>query len=179
MEQGESLPCLPRPTHPDSFLTAQVFDLAGYAVTAPAVFQTLPSLGEPDDEVIDLFSQDVRDLFVDGLPETVDEAVLQLEDAGLFGEVIAVLDENDLAGDALLRGSGASPGPAEVSVDVSQGFRGDTWCSSRRSTVSVRSVCASTQPDPRSGDGPGNGFGGWGRCSTSARSTGWSRRIES
>ena len=61
---------------------------------------------------------------MDGLPETVDEAVRQLEDAGLLGEVIAVLDENDLAGDALLRGSGASPGPAEVSVDVGQGIPG-------------------------------------------------------
>ena len=55
VEQGESFTLSAETDASDSFLTAQVFDLAGYAVTAPAVFQTLPSLGEPDDEVIDLF----------------------------------------------------------------------------------------------------------------------------
>ncbi|MEM9038387.1 MAG: hypothetical protein AAGD33_00690 [Actinomycetota bacterium] len=101
-----------------SFLTAQAYSPRGVLLDTPAVYQPLPTVEQLPAEVIELFPQEVRDLFADGLPATVEEAIAQLNEADLLDEVTSVLNQNDVAVDALLGGSAASTAPARVSLDV-------------------------------------------------------------
>ena len=84
----------------------------------PAGHQPLPTVEQLPAEVIELFPQEVRDLFADGLPATVEEAIEQLNEADLLDEVTSELNQNAVAVDALLGGSAASTAPARVSLDV-------------------------------------------------------------
>ncbi len=61
--------------------------------------QPLPS--ELPEEVTALFSQEVLDLFADGLPATIQEATEMLSEAGLLEEVTTVLADNPEANDAV------------------------------------------------------------------------------
>lgn len=107
----------------DSLLSLDVLDPAGFSTGDSAVFQPLPSVNELSPEIVALFPPAVRDLFADGLPATVDEAIAQLTDEGLLDEVIAVLSQNPEAADAFLAAPPtASADPALVSVQVGSGF---------------------------------------------------------
>ncbi len=73
---------------------AQLFEwndgfLALYTEYTP---QLLPT--ELPESVVAQFPQEVQDLFVDGLPPTIDEAIAMLEDAGLFDEVSDIVTSN-------------------------------------------------------------------------------------
>ncbi|MFT4656431.1 MAG: hypothetical protein ACI8V4_000594 [Ilumatobacter sp.] len=54
--------------------------------------QALPT--EIPEEISTQFSQEAKDFFADGLPATIDEAITQLEEAGLYEEVRAVVLAN-------------------------------------------------------------------------------------
>ncbi|MEM8748117.1 MAG: hypothetical protein AAGF91_15555, partial [Actinomycetota bacterium] len=118
VDDGESWNFVARSDASSGFLTAQAYSPRGGLVGTPAVYQPLPTVEQLPAEVIELFPQAVRDLFADGLPATVEEAIAQLNEADLLDEVTAVLSENDVAVDALLGGSTASTAPARVSIDV-------------------------------------------------------------
>lgn len=73
---------------------AQLFEwndgfLALYTEYTP---QLLPT--ELPEAVVAQFPQEVQDLFVDGLPPTIDEAITMLQDAGLFDEVSDIVTSN-------------------------------------------------------------------------------------
>ena len=72
--------------------------------------QPLPE--EFTDAVSEVFPQEVRDLFADGLPATIEEATAMLSEAGLLDEVADVLAENPEANEAVF----ASERPAPTSV---------------------------------------------------------------
>lgn len=61
--------------------------------------QALP--GELPDEISEKFSQEVIDFFADGLPPTIDEAIAQLQEAGLYEEVEAVVLADSTVFDAI------------------------------------------------------------------------------
>ncbi len=106
-----------------SRLSLDVFDPAGFSTGDSAVFQPLPSVNELSPDLVAHFPPAVRDLLADGLPPTVDEAGVQLTEAGLIDEVIAVLSQYPEAADAFLAAPPpASAGPALVSVQVGSGF---------------------------------------------------------
>jgi hypothetical protein len=61
--------------------------------------QALPT--ELPEEISTQFSQEVNDFFADGLPATIDEATTQLQEAGLYEEVEAVVLANPAVFDAI------------------------------------------------------------------------------
>jgi hypothetical protein len=106
-------------------LVATVYGPGGFRTGPVSVYQPLPSVDRLPPEVVELFSDEVQELFAEGLPATVDEAVAELSAAGLLDEVIEVLSTNDIAADALLGAQDAAePGPAELSIDVGGSGRG-------------------------------------------------------
>ncbi len=62
--------------------------------------QPVPLPSDLPPEIVELFSEEVRELFPEGLPSQ-DEAIEILQDAGLFDEVMAVLSDHPEASDAL------------------------------------------------------------------------------
>ncbi|MFT6390938.1 MAG: hypothetical protein ACJA14_000445, partial [Ilumatobacter sp.] len=56
---------------------------------------------ELPEEISTQFSQEVNDFFADGLPATIDEATTQLQEAGLYEEVEAVVLANPAVFDAI------------------------------------------------------------------------------
>ena len=107
----------------DSLLSLHVFDPDGFPTGDSAVYQPLPSVNELSPDIVALFPPAVQDLFVDGLPPTVDEAIAQLTEEGLLDEVVDVLGQYPEAADAFLAAPPpASADPAQVSVQVVRGF---------------------------------------------------------
>jgi hypothetical protein len=78
--------------------------LAGRVNDTP---QPLPT--ELPEEISALFSQEVLDLFADGLPPTINEATAILSEAGLLDEVTAVLAANPEANDAVFSVESTDP----------------------------------------------------------------------
>lgn len=72
-------------------------------------YQPQPLPSELPEEVTALFSQEVLDLFVDGLPPTIDEATTMLSEAGLLDEVTQVLSEHPEANAAVFSSDRAVP----------------------------------------------------------------------
>jgi|GEM_PF-5459462 len=61
--------------------------------------QPLPA--ELSDEIVELFSPEVQELFADGLPPTIGEATERLQEAGLLDEVADVIARNPAASEAI------------------------------------------------------------------------------
>lgn len=81
--------------------------------TSPPLPERLP------DQIRDLFSPEVLELFADGLPPTLDEATQVLDEAGLLDEVSAVLSEHPEARDAIL--GAEAPAPRTVASFTADG----------------------------------------------------------
>ena len=84
------------------------------AIRRDAEPQPLPAELPP--EIVDQFSPEVVEFFADGLPPTIDEAIAQLDDAGLLDEVTAVVTSNPDVFDAIY----ATPSELTVSVRFSR-----------------------------------------------------------
>ncbi|WP_040493800.1 hypothetical protein [Ilumatobacter nonamiensis] len=72
--------------------------------------QPLP--GELPTDVVDAFPPEVQELFPDGLPPTIDEAIEILQEADLLDEVTQILSENAAVSDAIY--SQPSEGPVRT-----------------------------------------------------------------
>jgi hypothetical protein len=99
----------------DSVVAIQVEDEAGTA-TSSSTRQSGPLPETLPPEIVDLFPVEVRDLFEDGLPATIEEATAMLTESGLLDEVTAVLNENPAAYDAIFN---QLPGPETAIVGTS------------------------------------------------------------
>jgi hypothetical protein len=71
-------------------------------VSVASIYASQPLPERLPEEIRELFSPEVLELFADGLPATLDEATTVLDDAGLLDEVSAVLTEHPAARDAIL-----------------------------------------------------------------------------
>lgn len=71
-------------------------------VSVASIYASRPVPERLPDDVRELFSPEVLELFADGLPATLDEAMTVLDDAGLLDEVSALISEHPAARDAIL-----------------------------------------------------------------------------
>jgi hypothetical protein len=97
----------------------------GFLVGSMA-FQSQPLPEELPDEVVALFPQEVVDLFAGELPDTIDEAMALLSDAGLLDTVTEIVGANPAASDAIY----GVPTDAEAvapTLDVRFTVDGSTW----------------------------------------------------
>lgn len=84
-------------------------------------FEPQPLPTELPPEIVEQFSPEVVEFFADGLPPTIDEAIAQLEEAGLLDEVTAVVTSNPDVFDAIYAT------PTEVTVSVRFSTDGVEW----------------------------------------------------
>ncbi|MEP6298693.1 MAG: hypothetical protein ABJ382_15320 [Ilumatobacter sp.] len=73
---------------------AQLFEWNDGFLALYTEYTPRPLPTELPESVVAQFPQEVQDLFVDGLPPTIDEAITMLEDAGLFDEVSDIVTSN-------------------------------------------------------------------------------------
>ena len=83
--------------------------------------QPQPLPAELPQEIIDQFPPEVVELFPDGLPATIDEAMAQLDEAGLLDEVTEIVTANADVFDAIYSV------PTEVTVSVRFSTDGVEW----------------------------------------------------
>ena len=91
-------------------------------VSVASIYTSRPLPEQLPEEVRDLFSPEVLELFADGLPATLDEATTVLSEAGLLEEVSAVLSDHPAARTAIL--GDEAPPPRTVASFTSDGV---TW----------------------------------------------------
>lgn len=73
---------------------AQLFAWKGGFLALYTQYTPQPLPAELPASVVEQFPQEVQDLFVDGLPSTIDEAIAMLQDAGLYDEVADIVTSN-------------------------------------------------------------------------------------
>jgi hypothetical protein len=127
-------------------LAIRVDDPQGQPADGPT--PSLPLVDEVPPEYIELFPPEVVALFADGLPATMDEASSMLEDAGLVGEFLAVLDEHPDVVTALVAAPSSEGAPATTLVggQGSGTYRVIVTSSDPTSDVTVSVAAIAVQP---------------------------------
>ena len=101
VENGRPLELTAGSTSPTGVLGIQVITPSGYSLGDIATDLQQPLRAELPDDVAALLPPEVVELFADGLPPTVEEAVTLLTEAGQLDAVLAVLQEHPEAAAAL------------------------------------------------------------------------------
>ena len=140
----------------------QLFEWQGGFLALHDEYRPQPLPSELPDSVVEQFPQEVVDLFVDGLPPTIDEAIAMLQEAGLYDVVTEVVTGDPEVLDAIysqpteqITTARFSPDGVEWNdIDFEYPADGDQWAD--RSSTGDRFVVVSAVDD---GPGPGDPAG--------------------